>query len=237
MIKAILFDLDGTLLPMDQEKFTKAYFSLLAKKVAPLGYNPSDLVQNIWAGTKAMTLNDGIVSNEKCFWLKFSELMGSRANDDRSVFDDYYSNEFNLAKEACGFNELAKKAVDKAKSLGFRVALATNPIFPAVATESRIKWAGCSPDDFEFYTTYENSGFSKPNPLYYRFVSESLGVNPEDCLMVGNDVAEDLPAKETGMSVFLLTDCIINKNNDDISSYPHGGFEELIGYLEEIRAQ
>lgn len=28
----ILFDLDGTLLPMDMEAFTKAYFGLLAKK-------------------------------------------------------------------------------------------------------------------------------------------------------------------------------------------------------------
>ena len=26
MVKAVLFDLDGTLLPMDQDEFTKGYF-------------------------------------------------------------------------------------------------------------------------------------------------------------------------------------------------------------------
>ena len=39
-IKMILFDLDGTLLPMDQNHFVKTYFGALAKKLAPLGYDP-----------------------------------------------------------------------------------------------------------------------------------------------------------------------------------------------------
>ena len=33
-IKAVLFDLDGTLLPMDQDIFVKSYFGLLAKKLS-----------------------------------------------------------------------------------------------------------------------------------------------------------------------------------------------------------
>ena len=83
------------------------------------------------------------------------------------------------------------------------------------------------------YTTYENSGFCKPNPKYYSEILEKLNLDPEDCLMVGNDVIEDMVAQKLGMKVFLLTDCIINKENKDISQYPNGGFDELIKYLEE----
>ena len=48
-LTTVLFDLDGTLLPMDQEAFTTGYFKLLAKKLAPHGYEPKSLVDAIWA--------------------------------------------------------------------------------------------------------------------------------------------------------------------------------------------
>ena len=121
------------------------------------------------------------------------------------------------------------------KEMGLRVALATNPIFPAVATESRIRWAGLEPEDFELYTTYESNGYCKPNPAYYREVAAKLGVDPAQCLMVGNDVEEDMEAAEqTGMRVFLLTDCLINRENRDISAYPHGSFSQLMVFSKKL---
>lgn len=234
MIKAVLFDLDGTLLPMDQEKFTKAYFKLLAKKLAPYGYNPEELISAIWGGTKAMVMNKGIITNEEQFWVKFSEILGDRVLEDKPLFDEYYTNEFSGAKEACGFNPLAKKAVDTAKAVGLRAVLATNPIFPGTATENRIKWAGLNPDEFEFFTTYENAKFCKPNVAYYSSIAEKLGVLPEECLMVGNDVGEDMIAAEIGMKVFLLTDCLINKTENSVEDYPNGDFNSLIKFLEAL---
>ena len=90
------------------------------------------------------------------------------------------------------------------------------------------------PSDFEIYTTYENIGFSKPNPSYYLEVAKILGVKPEECLMVGNDVTEDMVAETIGMKVFLLTDCLINREDKDISEYNHGNFDDLISYIEKI---
>jgi FMN phosphatase YigB (HAD superfamily) len=84
------------------------------------------------------------------------------------------------------------------------------------------------------FTTYENSRHCKPNLDYYRDILDSIGANPEECLMVGNDVGEDMIAKELGMKVFLLEDCIINKSGEDISAYPHGSFDELINYIGEL---
>ena len=115
-----------------------------------------------------------------------------------------------------------------------RIVLATNPLFPSIATESRMRWAGLAPDDFELYTTYENSSFCKPNPKYYEEILGKLGVSAEECLMVGNDVTEDMIAETLGMKVFLLTDCLINKENKDISAFVNGSFSELMEFLAEV---
>ena len=113
------------------------------------------------------------------------------------------------------------------------MVLATNPIFPAVATESRIRWAGLEPEDFTWYTTYENIGYSKPNPAYYQHILTRLGAQAEDCLMVGNDVDEDMgAAQQAGLSVFLLTDCLINREGKDITPYPQGDFDALMGFVQ-----
>ncbi len=233
MIKNILFDLDGTLLPMDQDLFVKGYFSRLVKKLAPLGYDPKKVIDVVWAGTAAMVKNNGNTTNEEAFWNKFTEFFGSDSLKDLPVFDEYYTKEFQDVKNDCGYTEEAAKLIEKLKGEGFRLILATNPIFPKVATESRIKWAGLKPTDFELYTTYENSHYCKPNPAYYNEILNKLNLKPEECIMVGNDAEEDVAALKAGIRVFILTDCLINKNNIDISAFPKGSFSELYKFIEE----
>lgn len=234
MIKAALFDLDGTLLPMDQDAFTRGYFKLLAKKLAPHGYEPETLVKAIWHGTKAMVTNDGGKPNEVAFWDDFAAIYGEAARQDEVLFREFYAEDFEKARTLCGCSPKAAEAVRLLKNAGCRVALATNPIFPAVATEARIRWAGLTPEDFELYTTYENIGFCKPNLDYYKEILRRMELQPEDCLMVGNDVGEDMVAVKLGMRVFLLTDCIINREDEDIHVFPHGDFDALLQYLREV---
>ena len=230
-IKTIMFDLDGTLLPMDQEQFTKYYFGLLAKKLAPHGYDAEQRVGGIWAGTAAMVKNDGSCTNEEAFWKKFCAVMGEKVLGDKPLFEEFYRVEFQGARASCGFAPQASGLVKKLKAAGFRVLLATNPIFPAVATESRIRWAGLEPEDFELYTTYENACRCKPNPDYYRDILRSMELDAAECLMVGNDATEDTAAELAGIQVFLLTDCLINKENRDLSQWPHGGFDRLEKFI------
>lgn len=232
-IKAVLFDLDGTLLPMDQEVFIKAYFGGLVKKLAPHGYDPQTLISAIWTGTKAMIANDGARLNEAAFWESFCRIFGEKAMADEPVFREFYETDFQNVKAVCGFAPEAAETVHFLKEKGCRVILATNPIFPAIATESRIRWAGLKPDDFECFTTYENSRYCKPNPHYYRDILTQAGLRPEDCVMVGNDVGDDMAAAKLGCRVFLLTDCLINNKNEDISPYPQGSFAALRRFLEE----
>lgn len=234
-IKAILFDLDGTLLPMDQDKFVMTYFGLLAKKLEPYGYESEKLFKSIWTGVKAMVLNDGSCLNEEAFWKAFADIYGEQVYEQKPIFEEFYRDDFPKVQKVCGFDKRAKEVVDLARHKAEKVVLATNPIFPAVATKHRMSWAGLSADDFDLYTTYENIGCSKPNPEYYKEILRRIDCKPEECLMVGNDVDEDIiVATKLSMRVFLLKDCIINKNDVDISAYHQGGFDELISFIEAL---
>ena len=233
----VLFDLDGTLLPMDTDAFIQLYAGLMGKKLIPLGYDKDGLMKAIWGGVEAMVRNDGTRRNADVFWAAFKAVFGDMADRDRPVIDEFYREDFPGVRAACGFTPMARAAVEKCKALGLRVVLATNPVFPAVATHQRIAWAGLSPEDFELVTTYEDSFSCKPDLLYYREVLGRLGVAPGECLMVGNDVAEDMVARHLGLRVFLLTPCLLNKHGEDIAQFPHGDFPELIAWLEKTAAE
>ena len=233
MITTILFDLDGTLLPMDQDIFVKTYMKGLSVTAAPLGYEPQSFIKGVMMGTVAMVKNDGTQSNETVFWNTLAEIVGEQIKNQTDIFDEFYRTDFQKISDVCGFSPKAAEVIKASKNAGFRVALATNPLFPVMATESRIKWAGLAPKDFEIFTTYEKSNYCKPNLNYYREVCAKLGVVPEECLMVGNDATEDMIAEQIGMKVFLLTDCLINKEDKDISAYPQGDFDALLTYIEK----
>lgn len=234
-ITTVLFDLDGTLLPMqDQDLFAMTYLKGLAARVAPAGYEPRALIDAVWKGTEAMIRNDGTCLNEARFWEVFTGLMGEKALKDVPLFDAYYREDFDKVRSTCGYNPAAREIIDLVKAKGLRPVLATNPFFPAVATHKRVAWAGLRPEDFAYITTYENSSYCKPNPAYYQELLEKLELDPSECVMVGNDAYEDTAAAKLGIPVFLLTDCLLNKKNLDCSAYPSGGFPQLRAYIENL---
>lgn len=233
-IKAILFDLDGTLLPMDQDIFIKAYFGCLAAALAPRGYKSEELIGAIWSGTKAMIRNDGQKTNEERFWDEFAKIHGEKARADERILAEFYERDFDTVSASCGFSELSRKIIDLVKGKGYRAVLATNPIFPEIATRKRARWAGLEFDDFELVTHYSNSRYCKPSIEYYKEILKALSLEGEECVMIGNDVCEDMIARELGMRVFLLTDNLINKDGEDISAYEHGGASELMDFLRNL---
>lgn len=235
-MNTILFDLDGTLLPMDQEDFIKSYFGALAAYMADYGFKPQPLIEAVWSCTRKMMQNDGSVSNCDRFWNSFSDLCGEEAVSHRTDFDRFYATDFEKAKAATRTQPLAAECIRLLKEKGYRLVLATNPIFPKAAMWSRIRWAGLKPDDFAWITTYENASYCKPNPKYYQEILQNIGVCAKDCLMVGNDVEEDMCAAALGMEVLLLTDCLINSREQDISSFRPVDFLGLREFVSALPA-
>lgn len=126
MLDAILFDLDGTLLPMDMDVFTHGYFSMLAEVAAPYGYEKGELVKSIWQGTAAMVRNDGAKTNRERFWDDFAGHYGDQARAHEAVFDSFYTREFRGAvKYAFPDPPAAQRAVSLAHDHARQVILAT----------------------------------------------------------------------------------------------------------------
>lgn len=233
-MNTVLFDLDGTLLPMDLDDFMQSYFGAIGKKGAENGYDPKELVAGVWAGTKAMMKNDGTETNETRFWDTFAQVMGEHVLSDRDMFDSFYDNEFCRIGDAVTADPRTDRCVKLLRQKGYTVALATTPLFPKKATLERMRWAGLDPNDFALITTYEDYHFAKPTAGYFEEVVRNLGKSPADCLMIGNDMIEDMGAKQIGTDIFFLTNHLINKKNADVCAYRHGGFDELLTLLAAL---
>ena len=108
--------------------------------------------------------------------------------------------------------------------------LATNPIFPRIATENRIRWAGLDKNDFDWITTFEVCRYCKPNPKYYEEILTRLNLDPKQCVMIGNDVKEDMTARSLGMEGWLITDCLLNTENLPVECE----FEGTLAKLETL---
>ncbi len=233
-MKTFLFDLDGTLLPMDQEFFIKKYFNELAKVSNLLGYDAKKLLNSVWEGIKSMVSNDGTTTNRERFWDTFVNIYGEHIRDSEQHFISFYENEFHKVKDATNPTPLAGECVRILKEKKYRLILATNPIFPEIATLARINWAGLNPEDFDVITTYENSSYCKPNLEYYKEILEKCNSNIKDCIMIGNDVSEDMCVSKLGMDTFLLNENIINEKNEDISKYRQGSMKEFYTFVTEL---
>lgn len=231
--KVVLFDLDGTLLPMDIEKFTKMYFQGLCKSMIQ-EVQPDLLINNIWKATKQMILNDGSKTNMEVFQDYYDQHMPVTYAYSEPIFMDFYKNEFQNCIKACNPSDISKDIVMTLMDKGYVVAIATNPIFPQIATYSRLHWLGIDPNIFPLVTTFENSHSAKPNPLYYQEVCSKLNVSPSDCIMIGNDVKEDGIAASLGMEVILVSDCLLNTDNLPVDAFEMKSLAGVLDWAKKI---
>ncbi len=229
-IKTVLFDLDGTLIPFTQDSFVNTYFALLVKKFENI--DPKLMVKAIWEGTKAMQLNDGTMLNCERFWQVFSELIPMDREKANEIFLDFYSKDFNKTKDLLNIKVNRSLIIRGLKARGYNIILATNPVFPPVAVDSRLKWIGLDYDDFKFITNFENSSFCKPNVNYYKSILEKFKFEPNECIMIGNNVEEDGAATKLGMDCFIVDGFV--EGNLEGSGLRHGSLDEI--YQELLQA-
>lgn len=235
-IRHILFDLDGTLLPMVQDVFVKYYMPLLARSYMSAGVSvdPDKFIGAVWAGYEAMVKNDGSRTNREAFWSYMEPLLPLSLAESEEIALKFYENEFNSAICTTKPTPVSDQIVKKAKERGFGTYLATNPVFPRCATLNRIRWAGLDAEDFKVITTYETCTYCKPNLEYFRRILEEFRLDPSECLMVGNDVEEDLSIRMLGVKTYLVTDTMENKKGLPIESEYTGSLRELLEFVETL---
>ena len=235
MIRHILFDLDGTLLPMDQDPFGEWYLPRLAQYAAPEGIPAEEVLKLIYRGWAAMVRNDGSATNETVFNRCLRDAYPQQAEAISRGMLAYYSGPFQEAKWLTAPSPFAQRAVAAAGKHDRDVYLATNPDFPRPGTEMRIRWAGIDPAAFRDISSYENSSFCKPSVGYFREFLQRNGLHPEECLMIGNDAWEDMAIRELGVPVYLVTDCLENKQGLPLDGAAWtGSLEALVEKLEAL---
>ena len=233
-IKAIFFDLDGTLLPMDQAYFLKQYFKRITVFAAQNGISPDNFSNGMLAGIEAMIKNDGSCNNEEAFWSAFAAFVDMKQEEVEAILSHFYSSEFKMLRKYTEQNLLAAEVIKAAHFNGKKVVLATNPVFPYFVQKERMSWIGLSEEDFDFITSYENSTYCKPNPEYYLEICKKIGVLPENCLMIGNDESDDMKgASAAGFECFLVTDNRIISENF-VWTGERGSFEQALKMIERI---
>ncbi len=232
MVRAVLFDLDGTLLRIDLESFLGRYFAALRDVAVGYAGEPhADTVMSaIQSAVRAMCEPHPGVTNQAVFEEEFARVSGSVLSEVWPAYERFYAEVFSTLIDDAGPAAGARDAVEAALRLGLPVAVATNPIFPRQAVQHRLAWAGLADIGFALVTSYEDMTACKPHGEYYRQVAAHLGVDPRDCIMVGDDRYLDLPAADVGMRTFYVG------SHEDAASDYRGTLSEFAELLPRLAA-
>jgi len=217
MIAAVLFDLDNTLLDSDMEVFLPPYFAALSKHMAKL-VDPHVFTDQLMASTQAMVdNNDASITNQMAFEADFLAAFDELSMDLPPEFDRFYEEGFPKLRQFTSPRPEARRLVERLLADDYRVVIATNPLFPRRAVQHRLDWAGVGDLPLTFLTTYENSHFCKPNPDYYREILGKLDCEPDEAIMIGDSLENDiLPAEKIGLCTYWI--------HDGSSETAHSGF-------------
>ena len=238
--RAICFDLDGTLLPMDIDEFMSAYFKRIAAFMAAHGLDAERFMAGLGQGTKRMADHPLDQTNKQAFWEGFCAVYGEMdpAEQQRleALSDEFYDTDFQHIGDGVTGNPAAARVVEKLAQKGYPLVLTTMPMFPRRAVEQRLAWAGVAPEAFERITSYENSHSVKPKLDYYAENLEALGLSGEEVLMVGNNTVEDLSFMELGADAFLVTDHLLDPIGFDLDTVKHGSMDDFEAWVDALPA-
>ncbi|TYP56704.1 HAD family hydrolase [Thermosediminibacter litoriperuensis] len=233
-MRTLLFDLDGTLLPLDTDEFIGNYMKMLSYELKDL-IPPELFVKKLIDSTYAMIHNlDPSKTNKEVFWEHFFKSLDCDKTAVLSRVDEFYIRKFPDLCRVVKKNPLPYRILKEAERLGYELVIATNPIFPEIAIRERLRWINADNIPYRLITTYENMHFAKPHVEYYGEILNIIGADPRECVMVGNDVDEDLIAAELGIKTFLVTDHMINRNNRKPNPDYSGTLEDLFYFIKSL---
>lgn len=205
MLKAVLFDLDNTLILFEEEKFLMGYYPVLAARFTGI-FPDGQFAKSLMDATVALRDNDGSRSNRELFLEAFCGGFNVDRDEVWSRFEQFFSLDFDIFKDAVSAAPGAAEAFRHAKGRGLKIVVATNPIWPLVVQQKRLGWAGLGDIEVDLITNIDNMSFCKPQLGYFKQICRLINVTPQECLMVGDDPANDMVAAKVGMKTYQATD-------------------------------
>jgi FMN phosphatase YigB (HAD superfamily) len=210
MIKAVLLDLDNTLLHNPDNTSVPAYLALVEQHFSQrLGI--TNMSQPILKSMRAMTSAHALHrSNLELATESIAMSIGKTAEEVQTAFTDFYHDSYpQLSSFAHPLGDFVPLLVEHLRDRGCALVIATNPLYPPEAVRQRLLWAGI-PDDFAAYALVTHAGnmhFTKPDPAYFAEIIARVGVEPDEALMVGDNPTNDIaPALQAGLQAFHIVD-------------------------------
>ena len=228
--KALLLDLDDTLLGNAMETFIPAYFRALTDFITEI-QPPERLIEQLLIATRTMDGNDGTgPSNEEVFCSAFFPALGAPREELEPRFERFYAEAFPRLRPLTSPRPAAPRIVEWARQRHLQVVIATNPMFPRTAIEQRMEWAGVGVDrySYDLVTSYENSHATKSCSAYYREILDVLERRPEECLMVGDNWDWDIAcAAEVGIPGYWIAEKDVPRPSAGIPVVGQGMLDDL----------
>jgi FMN phosphatase YigB (HAD superfamily) len=207
MLKAVLFDIDNTLILYDEARFLQSYFPMLAARFKDI--IPADrFADKLMQATLVMHQNDGSMTNRERFLGAFCQGADWSRDDIWSRFENFYLEDWDKLKNAVKIPDHAREVFGDISRKGLKIVIATNPIFPLVAQIKKLEWAGLGDIDAALVTNIDNMSFCKPQLGYFQQICGIIGEKPQGCLMVGDDPANDMVAAKIGMKTYQTVDSL-----------------------------
>jgi FMN phosphatase YigB (HAD superfamily) len=232
MTLTVLLDLDDTLLLSDMNTFLPAYLQALGSYLDDLP--PQETIRQVLLATQQMVMNrDPSKTLEEVFDASFYPGLGINKKDIWNKIARFYAEIFPTLQTITQSKPGALELVDTLFGLGYRVIIATDPLFPQAATYHRLDWAGMPVDRYPFslVSTYEKFHFSKPDLAYYAELLAQSGWPSDPVVMIGNDYDMDiLPASMLGIPTFWVSEQNHPQNMPE--STRSGGIEDVLSWLQ-----
>jgi FMN phosphatase YigB (HAD superfamily) len=205
LLKAVLFDLDNTLIRFDEREFFEAYIPKISEVLSDL-MSPETLLEKLLLSTQMVVNNNGQMSNVEYFMSSFSQGYEKYKDEFWRRFIKFYETEFDQFQSLVSVTPGVREVFLKLKKMGVKLVIASNPIWPQIVQMKRLSWAGLGDWNFDLVTHIENMSHCKPHIEYYLEVCQKINEKPAGCLMIGNDPVNDLVVAKIGMKTFLVTD-------------------------------
>lgn len=230
-IQAIFFDLDGTLIDVDMHRFIPGYLRRLTGYMSDQ-VNPSLAIKSMHRAVASMFANtDARKTLESILLDGLQSDLSVSAQSYAECLELFYRNDLDSFSPLISRHPLSPQLIDSALARGWKVILATNPIFPREVIDARLSWGGLDGAAFHHVTAYETAHFCKPSPAFFEELLDLLQLPASSCLMVGNDTLHDLSASRVGMQTCLLTPWRIDRPGESYRADWQGDHRELLDLI------
>lgn len=229
-LTTILLDLDDTLLNSHMQQFASLYLQGLGEVLSAFSNTKRTIELVMQSVEQVQNSTDFTQTNEQVFYQSFfSRMPGDRTAIEAEIAR-YYVERYPRLQQIVSPIPTAPELVAHLFETGYRVAIATNPIFPQTAVEQRLTWAGVLNYPYALVTTLENMHACKPHPEYYQEILTKLNVPAAQCLMVGDNPTNDIiPAHSLGINTWWITD---HPRDDFPAAGGQGSLSDLLTWLQ-----